>query len=68
MDTTKFNETDNLLDSETLEGIIRFHRAKNLLLRDDSHDIVDAEIFYPSKMNEKNSEIITKYASKCTNR
>ena len=52
MDTTKFNETDNLLDDETLEGMIRFQRAKNLLLRDDSHDIEDAEIFYPSKMNE----------------
>ena len=52
MDTTKFNETDNLLDDETLEGMIRFQRAKNLFLRDDSHDIEDAEIFYPSKMNE----------------
>jgi len=52
MDTTKFNETDSLLDSETLEGMIRFQRAKNLLLRDDSHDIEDAEIIYPSKMNE----------------
>ena len=52
MDTTKFNETDNLLDDETLEGMIRFQRAKNLLLRDDSHDIEDAEIIYPSKMNE----------------
>ena len=29
MDTTKFNETDNLLDDETLEGMIRFQRAKN---------------------------------------
>ena len=52
MDTTKFNETDSLLDDETLEGMIRFQRAKNLFLRDDSHDIEDAEIFYPSKMNE----------------
>ena len=52
MDTTKFNETDNLLDDETLEGMIRFQRAKNLFLRNDSHDIEDAEIFYPSKMNE----------------
>lgn len=52
MDTTKFNETDNLLDDETLEGMIRFQRAKNLFLRDDSRDIEDAEIFYPSKMNE----------------
>ena len=52
MDTTKFNKTDNLLDDETLEGMIRFQRAKNLFLRDDSHDIEDAEIFYPSKMNE----------------
>lgn len=52
MDTTKFNETDNILDDETLEGMIRFQRAKNLFLRDDSHDIEDAEIFYPSKMNE----------------
>lgn len=52
MDTTKFNETDSLLDSETLEGMIRFQRAKNLFLRDDSHDIEDAEIVYPSKMNE----------------
>ena len=52
MDTTKFNETQNLLDDETLEGMIRFQRAKNLFLRDDSHDIEDAEIFYPSKMNE----------------
>ena len=52
MDTTKFNETENLLDDETLEGMIRFQRAKNLFLRDDSHDIEDAEIFYPSKMNE----------------
>ena len=45
MDTTKFNETDSLLDDETLEGMIRFQRAKNLFLRDDSHDIEDAEIF-----------------------
>ena len=52
MDTTKFNETDNLLDDETLEGMIRFQRAKNLFLRDDSHDIEDAEIVFPSKMNE----------------
>ena len=52
MDTTKFNETDNLLEDETLEGMIRFQRAKNLFLRDDSQDIEDAEIFYPSKMNE----------------
>ena len=27
MDTTKFNETDSLLDDETLEGMIRFQRA-----------------------------------------
>ena len=52
MDTTKFNKTENLLDDETLEGMIRFQRAKNLFLRDDSHDIEDAEIVYPSKMNE----------------
>ena len=53
MDTTKFNETESLLDNESLEDMIRFNRAKNLFLRDDSDDFEDAEVFYPSKMNEE---------------
>ena len=53
MDTTKYNETESLLDNESLEDMIRFNRAKNLFLRDDSDDFEDAEVFYPSKMNEE---------------
>ena len=58
MDTTKYNETESLLDNESLEDMIRFNRAKNLFLRDDSDDFEDAEVFYPSKMNEESPNVI----------
>ncbi len=51
MDTTKFNETDNLLDDETLEGMIRFQKSFKDFFFDD-RNFNDAEIVYPSKMNE----------------
>ena len=80
MDTTEFNKTPNIIEEHTLQDTLQIrgvadsiplHQNKkslrNIFLEDDNFlDIEDAEVFYPSKMNDNspnnlaNNEVDTK--------
>lgn len=66
MDTTKFSKTPNIIDSTNVGTHLQMRSVADTVedkksMRDiflDEEDFEDAEVFYPSKMNEANSEII----------
>ena len=66
MDTTKFSKTPNIIDNtnvgthfqmRSVAGNVDEKKSMRDIFLDDE-DFEDAEVFYPSKMNEANSEII----------
>ena len=80
MDTTEFNKTPNIIEQHTLQDTLQIrsvadsiplHQNKksirNIFIEDDNFlDIEDAEVFYPSRMNDNpsnnlaNNEVETK--------
>lgn len=80
MDTTEFNKTPNIIEEHTLQDTLQIrsvaysiplHQNKksirNIFIEDDNFlDIEDAEVFYPSRMNDNpsnnlaNNEVETK--------
>ena len=70
MDTTEFNKTPNIIEEHTLQDTlqirsvadsIQLHQNKkslrNIFIEDDNFlDIEDAEVFYPSRMNDNPSD------------
>lgn len=65
MDTTKFSKTPNIIDSTDVGTPLQMRSvAGNLEEKKSMRDIFleedfeDAEVFYPSKMNEENSNVL----------
>ena len=63
MDTTKFSKTPNIIDNTNIGTPLQMRSVAGYVeekksMRDiflDEEDFEDAEVFYPSKMNEENS-------------
>ena len=65
MDTTKFSKTPNIIDNTNVGTTLQMRSVagnvedkksmRNIFL--DEEDFEDAEVFYPSKMNEENSDL-----------
>ena len=66
MDTTKFSKTPNIIESTSdsttivgtsqIKGLSEKKSLRDIFLEDE--DFEDAEVFYPSKMNEDNPSIL----------
>lgn len=65
MDTTKFSKTPSIIDSTNVGTPLQMRSVADNVeekksMRDiffDEEDFEDAEVFYPSKMNEENSDL-----------
>ena len=64
MDTTKFSKTPNIIDNTNVGTPLQMRSVvgnveEKKSMRDiflDEEDFEDAEVFYPSKMNEENTD------------